>query len=179
MKVTISSTTWCTPYLPPLTWLTTKMRLLAGTNFLDMCPWTDNHGCHPFRMKSIHRVTNCQALKYKRRDQLEWLLQVSRLLLNSGSLIPKNKKSWVAMVRKTTLKTEKKARKVKKEKEKAKVKLLITALNTMMKSPTLGMIGMRRFHTLKWRTASSWTRLARTLSEATTQRSRLDHSWRS
>ena len=77
-------------------------------------------------------------------------------MLNS-SLIPKNKKSWVAMARKTTLKTEKKARKVKvkKEKEKAKVKLLITALNTMMKSPTLGMIGMRRFHTLKWRTASS------------------------
>jgi hypothetical protein len=70
--------------------------------------------------------------------------------LNSGSLIPKNKKSWVAMARKTTLKT---ARKVKKEK--AKVKLLITALNTMMKNPTLGMIGMRRFHTLKWRTASS------------------------
>jgi len=73
--------------------------------------------------------------------------------LNSGSLIPKNKKSWVAMARKTTLKTVKKARKVKKEK--AKVKLLITALNTMMKNPTLGMIGMRRFHTLKWRTASS------------------------
>lgn len=50
-------------------------------------------------------------------------------------------------------KTEKKARKEKREK--AKAKLLIMVLNTMMRSLTHGITGMRRFHTLKWRTASS------------------------
>jgi hypothetical protein len=93
MRVTISSTTWCTPYLPLLIWLTTKMRLLVGTNFLDMCPWTDSHGCHPSRKKSILRATSCPVLKHKRRDQLEWLLQVSKLSLKSASLILKSKKS--------------------------------------------------------------------------------------
>jgi len=52
-------------------------------------------------------------------------------------------------------KTGKKARKEKREKEKAKAKLLIMVLNTMMRSLTHGITGMRRFHTLKWRTASS------------------------
>jgi hypothetical protein len=59
------------------------------------------------------------------------------------------------MERKTMPKTEKKARKEKREKEKAKAKLLIMVLNTMMRSLTHGITGMRRFHTLKWRTASS------------------------